>query len=105
MKHEQFVAEYNALREEEYIIKEKIEALEQRYIESLPFKVGDCVRIVSKDCPIEKAWVTRIKRQYWQTDVYVEVIRANKDGSRPKRFKPHKRTFTPEDVELIRKEK
>ena len=105
MKHEQFVAEYNALREEEYAIKGKIEALEQRYIESLPFKVGDCVRIVSKDCPIEKAWVTSVRRHVWQSDFYVEVIRANKDGSRPKRFQPYWRTFSPEDVELIRKEK
>lgn len=104
MKYEQFIAEYNALREEEYAIKDKIKALEQRYVESLPFKVGDCVRIVNKDCPIQKAWVARIGRSTWQADIYVEVNRANKDGSKPKRFQPYWRTFSPEDVELIRKE-
>ena len=45
MKYEDYYKQMNALKDEEYKIISKMCALKKKYIEELPFKVGDKVEI------------------------------------------------------------
>lgn len=106
MTPEQFTAAYEALQEEKKIIEGKIKALKQRYIESLPFKVGDCVRVKdSGSYSTQKAWITRIKlvTGYKWLKFDLTVVEPKKDGT-PSRRERELVWIYPEDVELIKEE-
>ena len=86
MTPEQFTAAHEALQEEKKIIEGKIEALKQRYIDSLPFKVGDCVRVNSDRQTIEKAWIAEIEVRAWNPNrVDLAINKPKKDGTRSNR--------------------
>ena len=106
MTLEQFTAAYEALQEDKKIIENKIEALKQRYIESLPFKVGDCVRIKDYGCYLtQKAWITKIRLVigYKLHKFNLTVVEPKKDGT-PSRQERELMWICPEDVELIKEE-
>ena len=103
MTPEQYIAAYEALQEEKKIIEDKIEALQQRYIESLPFKVGDCVRLYDHGRIIHKVWITRITLVASLAKVNLTVVEPRKDGKPSKREQPLW-YINPEDVELIKEE-
>lgn len=106
MTPEQFTAAYEALQEDKKIIEGKIEALKQRYIKSLPFKVGDCVRVKDSGYhSTQKAWITKIRlvTGYKSHKVNLTVIEPRKDGKPSKREQPLW-YINPEDVELIKEE-
>lgn len=86
MTPEQFTAAYEALQEEKEIIEGKIEALKQRYIDSLPFKIGDCVRVNLGKRTIEKAWITEIEVKAWNPNrVDLAINKPKRDGTRSNR--------------------
>ncbi len=86
MTPEQFTAAYEAMQEEKKIIEDKIGTLKQQYIESLPFKVGDCVRIDFGGRTIEKAWITEIEVRAWNPNsVNLAINKPKKDGTRSNR--------------------
>lgn len=86
MTPEQFTAAYEALQEEKEIIEGKIEALKQRYIDSLPFKIGDCVRVNLGKRTIEKAWITEIEVKAWNPNrVDLAINTPKRDGTRSNR--------------------
>ncbi len=102
MTPEQFTAAYEALQEEKKIIEGKIEALKQRYIESLPFKVGDCVKIDFGRRTIEKAWITEIGVSAWNLNrVDLAINKPKKDGTRSNR-RENEYGVRLSDVELIK---
>lgn len=104
MTPEQFTAAYEALQEEKKIIEGKIEALKQRYIESLPFKVGDCVRIDLGRRAIEKAWIAEIEVKVWNPNrVDLAINKPKKDGTRSNR-RENEYGVRLSDVELIKEE-
>ncbi len=104
MTPEQFTAAYEALQEEKKIIEGKIEALKQRYIESLPFKVGDCVRIDFGRRTIEKAWIAEIEIKVWNPNrVDLAINKPKKDGTRSNRRECEYGVLLSE-VELIKEE-
>lgn len=86
MTPEQFTAAYEALQEDKKIIEDKVKVLKQRYIESLPFKVGDCVRVDFGKRTIEKAWITEIEVKAWNPNrVDIAINKPKKDGTRSNR--------------------
>lgn len=86
MTPEQFTAAYEALQEDKKIIEGEIEVLKQEYIESLPFKVGDCVRIDLGRRTIEKAWIAEIGVSAWNLNcVDLAINKPKKDGTRSNR--------------------
>lgn len=86
MTPEQFTAAYEALQEEKEIIEGKIETLKQRYIDSLPFKIGDCVRVNLGKRTIEKAWITEIEVKAWNPNrVDLAINTPKRDGTRSNR--------------------
>lgn len=106
MTPEQFTTAYEALQEEERIIKGKTEALKQRYIESLPFKVGDCVRVKGSGYhSTQKAWITKIElvTSFKSVKFDLTVVEPKKDGT-PSRRERGLTWIKPEDVELIKEE-
>ena len=110
MTTEQFFAAYEILQEEKKVVESKIEALKQRYIESMPFKVGDCVRVLKKSrCySTEKAWITNISLELpkWSRDKIsfkLIVAEPKKDGT-PSRRKRELLWVRPDEVELINAE-
>ena len=104
MTPEQFTAAYEALQEEKKIIEGKIEALKQRYIESLPFKVGDCVKIDFGKRTIEKAWITEIEVKAWNPNrVDLAINKPKKDGTRSNR-RECEYCVRLSEVELIKEE-
>lgn len=106
MTPEQFTAAYEALQEEKKIFEGKIEALKQRYIETLPFKVGDCVRVKDIMFSVQKAWITKIElvAGFKSLVVYnLTVVEPKKDGT-PSRRERVLVLINPEEVELIKEE-
>ena len=86
MTPEQFTAAYEALQEDKKIIEDKVKVLKQQYIESLPFKVGDCVRVDFGKRTIEKAWITEIEVKAWNPNrVDIAINKPKKDGTRSNR--------------------
>ena len=104
MTPEQFTAAYEAMQEDKKIIEDKIEALKQRYIETLPFKVGDCVRVNLGKRTIEKAWITEIEVKAWNPNrVDIAISKPKKDGTRSNRRECEYGVLLSE-VELIKTE-
>ena len=106
MTPEQFTAAYEALQEDKKIIEGEIEALKQRYIETLPFKVGDCVRIKDIIFSVQKAWITKIELVAGFKSLVVcnlTVVEPKKDGT-PSRRERELMWICSEDVELIKEE-
>ena len=106
MTPEQFTAAYEAMQEDKKIIEGKIEGLKQRYIESQPFKVGDCVRVKGAGYQsTQKAWITKIKlvTGYKSLIFDLTVVEPKKDGT-PSRRERELTRIKPEDVELIKEE-
>lgn len=105
MTPEQFTAAYEALQEDKKIIEDKIEGLKQRYIETLPFKVGDCVRIDLGRRAIEKAWIAEIEVKVWNPNrVDLAINKPKKDGTRSNR-RENEYGVRLSDVELIKEER
>lgn len=106
MTPEQFTAAYEALQEDKKIIEGEIEALKQRYIDSLPFKVGDCVRVKGSVYyhSTQKAWITKIKLVigFKSLKFNLTVVKPKKDGTPSRRER--ELIICPENVELIKEE-
>ena len=106
MTLEQFTAAYEALQEEKKIIEGEIEALKQRYIESMPFKVGDCVRVKDSGYrSTQKAWITKIRLTigYKSLKLNLTVVEPKKDGT-PSRRERELIWIYPENIKLINDE-
>ncbi len=86
MTAEQFAADAKALHEQKKVIERKEIALKQAYIDTLPIRVGDCVRFKKHNRLIEKAWVTRIYVDGWHPEaVELWYCKPKKDGTKSNR--------------------
>lgn len=106
MTQENFIAEYKALKAKKQEIEDRVFALNVEYIKSLPFKVGDCVRLYNKfgKLVIEKAWITSIEIYSFGPTLNVKFVRPKKDGTKSRREERVWWGFTPENVELLNDE-
>lgn len=106
MTQEEFRSGYNALQEQKKGIEAKVAALNEEYIKSLPFKVGDCVRLYDKSgkLKVEKAWIVAIGMYSFGSALNVRYVRPKKDGTKSRREERVWWDFNPEDVELINDE-
>lgn len=87
MTPEEFKSEYEALYKQKQEIISKMFALEKEYANSLPFKVGDCVRIHRATRAIEKCWIAEIKANAWGLSrVDLAINKPRKDGTRSHRI-------------------
>lgn len=77
--------------------------LKDGYIETLPFKVNDCVRIKKANSGIEKCWIASIK----VASTYFGCVHLDLNINKPKKNgeRSHKCEgvyyITPDEVELI----
>lgn len=86
MTKENFIAEYKALEAKKQEIENRVSALKEEYIKSLPFKVGDCVRIKGRTRIIEKCWIVGITMKVWNLNcVDLAINKPKKDGTRSNR--------------------
>lgn len=86
MTQENFIAEYNALQAKKQEIEGNITALKEEYIKSLPFKVGDCVRIKHRARIIERCWIVGIEMEIWRQPWFnLAINKPKKDGTRSNR--------------------
>lgn len=86
MTAEQFKADAEALHAQKKEIERKEEALKQAYIDSLPFKVGDCVSFKKYRRTIDKAWITKIAvNAIYPEDVEIWYRQPKKDGTKSAR--------------------
>lgn len=106
MTQEEFRSGYNALQEQKKEIEAKVAALSEEYIKSLPFKVGDCVRVKDSGYySTQKAWITKIRlvTGYEPLKFNLTVVEPKKDGT-PSRRERELMWIKPEEVELIKGE-
>lgn len=87
MTAEQFAAEYEALQKQKREIESKQKALREAYVDTLPFKVGDCVSFSKYGRTVEKAWLTKIEVESWlPNQVHILFCKPRKDGSKSQRI-------------------
>lgn len=107
MTPKQFTIACETLKEEAEIIDGMIEALKQRCIEFLPFKVGDCVSVKNHELrSVPKAWITKIElaTEFKQPMLHLTVVEPKKDGT-PSKLKRELAWINPENVKLIKEER
>lgn len=87
MTQENFIAEYKAMQAKKQEIEDKMSALKEEYIKSLPFKVGDCVRIKRRTLIIERCWIVGIEMEtlWLQPRFNLAINKSKKDGTRSNR--------------------
>lgn len=101
MTAEQFAAEYEALQKQKREIESKQKALREAYVDTLPFKVGDCISIDSKYRPVPKAWITKITADPISPHVVnVWFCRPKKDGTKSIRIE-HEPYIRIEEIQVI----
>lgn len=102
MTKEEFISGYEALKAQKKETEAKIDALKEEYIKSLPFKVGDCVRLFDDRgwLRVEKAWIASIGFDFG-TWLSVKYSRPKSDGTKSLRAELVTWNFNPENVELI----
>ncbi len=106
MTQEEFISGFNALKAQRQAIDRKVAELNEEYIKSLPFKVGDCVRLHNKfgKLEVEKAWITSIEMYPFGPLLNVKFVRPKKDGTKSRREERAWWDFNPENVELLNDE-
>lgn len=105
MTQENFIAEYKALQTKIEEIEDRMSALKEEYIKSLPFKVGDCVRVNNGGYfSTEKAWIVKIELHTGWCENYMRlnltVVEPKKDGT-PSRRERELHLIKPDDVEVL----
>lgn len=101
MTAEQFTTEYTALQEQKREIERKQKALREAYVNTLPFKVGDCISINNKYHPVSKAWITKITADPTLSHIVnVWYCRPKKDGTKSIRIE-HDSYVRIEDIKVI----
>lgn len=105
MTKESFIAEYKALQAKKQEIEDRMSALKEEYIKSLPFKVGDCVRVNDGGYfSTEKAWIVKIGLHMGWRENYnrfnLTVVEPKKDGT-PSRRERELHLIKPDDVEVL----
>lgn len=103
MTQEEFKSNFNALQEQKREVERKMSELNEEYIKSLPFKVGDCVRLHNKfdHVVIEKAWIAAIGIYQYCGDLKIMFVRPKKDGTKSRREERAWWDFNQENVELL----
>lgn len=103
MTQEEYKTSFNVLQEQKQEVERKMSELNEEYIRSLPFKVGDCVRFHNKfgKVVIEKAWITKIGMYEYTPDLLIMFVRPKKDGTKSRREERVWWDFNIENVELI----
>lgn len=103
MTQEEFKSNFGALQEQKREVERKMSELNEEYIKSLPFKVGDCVRLHNRfgKVVIEKAWIAAIGIHQNCADLKIIFSRPKKDGTKSRRQEYAWWNFNQENVELL----
>lgn len=95
MKYEDYFKQMNALKNEEYKIISKMQALKKKYIEELPFKVGD--RVELKNYGI--GWIMSISMSDYGT-LSINYYPPKKNGEKSNKYR-NAWSVKPDDVKLL----
>lgn len=101
---QEFAAEFDKLHAQKQDIIQKINHLCHEYINSLPFKEGDCVKIYGRngEVMVEKAWIVSLYMLgFYSLELELKFVRPRKDGSRSNRCERLWGSVTAEQIELI----
>lgn len=101
MTPEEYLLSRRALTEQERDIERKFIALDQEYIKSLPFKIGDCVKIKDFFGTIEKCRIVSIE-VYANNPRRIRIEYKIQNGARS--FRRGSMIVNLSDVELLNDE-
>ena len=95
MKYEDYYKQMNALKDEKYKITSKMCALKKKYIEELPFKVGDKVEIKG----FGVGWIMSISMSDYGT-LSINYCPPKKNGEKSNKYR-NAWSLKLEDVKIL----
>ena len=83
----------------------KLIEIERDYIATLPYKIGDCIRIQQDNELLEKCWIAEIHIFEWALEeINIKVYLPKKDGNMSRRMINKFYDVKPEQITVLNNE-